>query len=626
MGILGYLLLLTSVAVGACRAGFDAPGSARPTVVPRVRLDEALIVSDRNSEVFTGECNDALDVVLSDGESLPCDIGRFTYETSEEATDGVRFYTFRQASGEAVSEVTGRWRRVTRPPELALDETTIRNSSDTATFAGDCESVYGRIEVLAPSGTSTVPCIADRFEFEASGTVDGRRDYSFSVTGPTGLTASVSGSWTRDSGLPVLTLDEPELYSRDDSVSFSGDCESSSGGVRYADGGVAGEVPCVADRFQYTTATQSADGEFEVIFYHGIAPSESTAVATWYRQTAPLVLPIDEVQPASGFGDSLAVVGDYLYVGAPLDDAVAEDSGAVYTFVRAAGSYRFFQIVRPGDNVAAQQQFGEGIAADNEFLVIGADCDLNDMCSSKIYIYRRTADGLEFFQLLDAGMRTNLGNRLALVGDRLFSGEPSQNAEGRLNGGRMNIFIRGADGQFELEDEINHSAPSGFGAFGERFASDGEWLVVSSRDFGATEVFRRSGSDWNNVSDDQPDVVAITPRITFARIANGVLALGRSELGQVSFFELTGSEWVSTDDLSGPNGFGVSGDFDAGAIAIGNTSQNSPVGVFEAIGGDWTQTETLTSAPAGRGREVVLTPELLVVANEDNQTVSIQLR
>src|SRR5262249_16723791 len=82
------------------------------------------------------------------------------------------------------------------------------------------------------------------------------------------------------------------------------------------------------------------------------------------------------------FGSSIALSGDLLAVGAPLDataaagidpppDGEAPQSGAAYMFLREGASWRQRAYVTPS-NTHAADQFGTSVALDVDALAVGA--------------------------------------------------------------------------------------------------------------------------------------------------------------------------------------------------------------------------------------------------------------
>lgn len=111
----------------------------------------------------------------------------------------------------------------------------------------------------------------------------------------------------------------------------------------------------------------------------GPATSGSGAVFVYPRNGAPIRLLNPTPAANDGFGTSIALSADgsVLAVGAPLDDAVATDAGAVHIYNRVGATWVLQLSVGPGLTQAAGVQYGQAIAIsrDATTLAIGAPFD-----------------------------------------------------------------------------------------------------------------------------------------------------------------------------------------------------------------------------------------------------------
>lgn len=93
------------------------------------------------------------------------------------------------------------------------------------------------------------------------------------------------------------------------------------------------------------------------------------AGATWTEQAKPVA---SDGAAGDLFGNSVAIDGDAVAIGAPLDDGTADDSGSGYVFVRSAGSWSQQAKLVAGDPEAGDR-FGFSIGIDATRTVVGAD-------------------------------------------------------------------------------------------------------------------------------------------------------------------------------------------------------------------------------------------------------------
>src|SRR5207244_541035 len=72
------------------------------------------------------------------------------------------------------------------------------------------------------------------------------------------------------------------------------------------------------------------------------------------------------------FGWVVAASGDYIAVGAPLDDTLGTNTGAVYLFDGRTGSLlRTFTLATAGQSAAAGDEFGYALALSGDYLLVG---------------------------------------------------------------------------------------------------------------------------------------------------------------------------------------------------------------------------------------------------------------
>jgi hypothetical protein len=90
--------------------------------------------------------------------------------------------------------------------------------------------------------------------------------------------------------------------------------------------------------------------------------------STWTQQQK---LTASDAAAGDEFGAGVAIRGDYIAVGAPLDDAPAQDSGSVYIF-RWTGSSWTQQTRLIASDGALGNEMGRSVGIDGEYVVAGA--------------------------------------------------------------------------------------------------------------------------------------------------------------------------------------------------------------------------------------------------------------
>ena len=105
----------------------------------------------------------------------------------------------------------------------------------------------------------------------------------------------------------------------------------------------------------------------------------------------------DDGAAGSGFGASIAISGDTVAVGAPLDDDAGADSGSAYVFEKPGAGW-FGTITENAKLLAhdgaAGDQFGTSVSISNDTVSIGAQLDDdNGIDSGSAYIFERPGAG-----------------------------------------------------------------------------------------------------------------------------------------------------------------------------------------------------------------------------------------
>jgi hypothetical protein len=145
------------------------------------------------------------------------------------------------------------------------------------------------------------------------------------------------------------------------------------------------------------------------------------------------------------FGGSVSISGNYAMVGAICDDTAGEDSGAAYIFERIGDDWTQRAKLTPSDLDADGDHFGNSVSIDGDYVVVGASLD-DDMGkdSGAAYIYKR--EGLSWFLQVkltapDGNEGDNFGHGVSISGGYVIIGAPNDDDNGE-NSGSVYIFKR----------------------------------------------------------------------------------------------------------------------------------------------------------------------------------------
>ena len=224
------------------------------------------------------------------------------------------------------------------------------------------------------------------------------------------------------------------------------------------------------------------------------------------------------------FGHSIAISGDTMVVGAPCEDSSSQDnqadnsatdSGAVYVFVRTNTDWTQKAYLKaPGAPTGSL--FGQSVAIAGDTMVVGAP---GQGAAGMAYLFTRT-DGAwgQAFELtsLSSGSGDQFGRDVDIssAGDRIIVGAPFEDKAG-ADSGAAHTFLY-SNSTWAKEAQLQASNGEANDWFGRSVSLDGTIAVVgapgedsSTRDdeasnatteSGAAYVFSRGDTAWTRIS------------------------------------------------------------------------------------------------------------------------------
>jgi hypothetical protein len=330
-------------------------------------------------------------------------------------------------------------------------------------------------------------------------------------------------------------------------------------------------------------AVVCAPGESDLVARGGAAYVLERIGGEWV-QTARLSAGANADRGAQ-FGAKVDIdpAGDRFVIGAQIEDASDESSGAAYVFGRDPQG-QWVQVAHlvpePG---AFNARFGGSVAIDGDVVAIGSFlADGNAERSGALYVFRRNLIGEYVFEqrLIDPEGQEGdlLGVSILIDGDELLAGTIAA-VDGVAFVGTVERFRR-ADGVWSHVGQLEGTEPEG--GFGGALALDGDRLAVGAssvaENTGQVHLFRRDGEDW------LPDGVLVSPEPqTFSHFGFSVDVEGGRFLvgapfhdgfafdsGAVWRFELAGGEWQAETLL--PSDPDVRADFGTAVRLSGTTA------------------------------------------------------
>ncbi len=207
------------------------------------------------------------------------------------------------------------------------------------------------------------------------------------------------------------------------------------------------------------------------------------------------------------FGGNVALFGDTAVIGAMRDDDKGDNSGSAYVFTRSGSDWNQQAKLTAADG-AHGDAFGQSIALSGDTLVIGAphDGDQGDD-SGSVYVF--TWSGMVWKQqakltAADGAQGDVFGISVALSGDTIVVGA-DLNDEKALNAGAVYVYTRSGS-SWSQQAKLTAADGAETDIFGVRVALSGDTALISARrddddvmgiDAGSAYVFIRTGTTWH---------------------------------------------------------------------------------------------------------------------------------
>ena len=291
------------------------------------------------------------------------------------------------------------------------------------------------------------------------------------------------------------------------------------------------------------------------------------------------------------FGDSVAVVGDWLVVGAFGADDVGERSGATYVFERGvSGGWTEVDRLVASDP-AALDYFGYSVAAAGDRVVVGAyGNDDHGERSGSAYVYEREGSGdwVEVDKLVpsDGAPDDNFGRSVGISGDLVVAGAFWDDDNG-LDSGSAYVYEDDGSGDWVEMDKLRASDAAANALLGWSVAISGARVVASAfSDTNAGGVAAGAAYVFEIPSQD-----TTPPTATIGLPADG----SRYTLGDASFASFVCDDGAGSGVVSCtgtvPNGAAI----DTATLGVHAFS----VEAIDAAGNSFTATATYEVVAAG---------------------------
>ncbi len=324
-------------------------------------------------------------------------------------------------------------------------------------------------------------------------------------------------------------------------------------------------------------------------------------------------------------GYSVALAGDTAVVGNPRDDDKGKDSGSAHVFLRGKSGWTHQQMLLSSDGEAGDN-FGHAVAVSGDTVAVGAPLDRSSSISPRfgaMYVFGRSGTAWsQRYKAVGATINDQLGFSVALHKDTLVAGAPYHDAKG-ADSGAAHVFTRSGTAWSQQTKLLASSGGAG-DRFGHAVTVNGDTVVVGAPydddkggDSGAAFVFARKGSSWS-----QQKLLLAADAAAADLFGTGVALEGNTAVvgapadddkgsgsGAAYVFARKGTAWSQQQklvpvDLTAGAGFGTAEGAYQDTVVVGAPGLASGAGaayVFLRSGTKWTMEKKITASDAAAG-------------------------
>ena len=227
--------------------------------------------------------------------------------------------------------------------------------------------------------------------------------------------------------------------------------------------------------------------------------------STWTQQAK---LQASDLQDADIFGKSVAISGNTVVVGAPFEDvsSTITQTGAAYIFTRSGTTWTQQAKITSSDRDFLDQ-FGNSVAIDGNIIVVGAPGDSNAAGQSGGAAYIFTGGGSTWTQQAkitasDPQQYDNFGSSVAISGSTIVVGAPYEDTGGDA-AGAVYVFLYFGGSSWQQQAKIQSFDVLSGDSFGASVDIEGDTMIVGAPgadsfyvNCGAAYIYTRSGSTW----------------------------------------------------------------------------------------------------------------------------------
>jgi len=275
------------------------------------------------------------------------------------------------------------------------------------------------------------------------------------------------------------------------------------------------------------------------------------------------------------FGESVALEGDTVVVGAELDETDSNfGQGSAYVFVRSGTTWSQQQKLTASDG-KADDYFGQSVAISGDSVLVGSSTDIESIEGrGAVYVFVRSGTTWSEQQKLiasDGSEYDYFGVSVAISGDTALIGAYTDDENGHADQGSAYVFVR-SGATWNLQQKLTATDGETYELFGGAVAllndtaligAEAGDVYVQGDDQGSAYIFTRSGSSWSQqqkltateVCDYKEFGKAVTLSEKFALVgAPGDTIEEHNGQGSVYVYMYDGSTWIEQKRLFASDG------------------------------------------------------------------------
>jgi len=267
-------------------------------------------------------------------------------------------------------------------------------------------------------------------------------------------------------------------------------------------------TPAASDNFGYSVAIS---GDYAIVGarYDDTGADNAGSAYIYVRSgtTWSLQSTLNNPTPAVNdyFGYSVAISGDYAIVGAYLDDTGADNAGSAYIYVRSGTTWSL-QSTLNNPTPVANDIFGWSVAISGDYVIVGAyldDTGAGDAGSAYIYVRSGTTWSLQStLNNPTPAVNDVFGCSVAISGDYAIVGAHNDDT-GATDAGSAYIYVRSGT-IWSLQATLNNPTPAASDSSGASVAISGDYAIVGAPydntgvdSAGSAYIYVRSGTTWS---------------------------------------------------------------------------------------------------------------------------------